>query len=459
MLSATLLNQAGTNLTTTVPRISAADGTPPRLDWVIGDEHGMEIPAHAAALRAGGPSFLTAALHAGGVLAADNAVTAITCSDEFSSGGTGRKMLLSVAYRQPQPGLYQDLFVKFSRDFDDAIRDRPRHMMQAEVWFAELSQMAGFPVTVPACYFADFHQETGTGILVTQRISFGSDGIELFTGKCLDYEKPDVLPHYQAIFKTLARLAGTHKAGHLGKRADERFPFSLARALANDRLPYDAARLRSRVDRYAEFAIEFPQLLPPNIRSTAFIARLRDDVALFADHEMRIRRFLYDSPDLIALCHWNANIDNAWFWRGDDGELRCGLMDWGRVGQMNLAAALYGSLSGAEPKFWDNHLDSLLMAFADEYARCGAPRIDLAQLKLHLHLFTATMGLAYIMDAPRVIRLRLPDVGDAQGPHDSRFKASESARTQLHMITMLLHQWQTHGFGSVLEKVLKGSSQ
>ena len=30
---------------------------------------------------------------------------------------------------------------------------------------------------------------------------------------------------------------------------------------------------------------------------------------------------------MIALCHWNANIDNAWFWREPDGALRCGLID------------------------------------------------------------------------------------------------------------------------------------
>jgi hypothetical protein len=430
-----------------------------RLDWVTGDSLGLRLPAHADALFAGGTRFLTDALHASGALAPDNEVTAITQFSESFSGGTGRKASLSVSYKEPRADLHQELFVKFSRDFDDAIRDRPRQMLQSEVWFAELSRLPNFPVSVPKCYFADHHQQTGTGILITERVTFGSGRIEPFHSKCLDYELPNALEHYQAIVKALARLAGTHKAGGLPDSVERRFPFALDRALANDPFPYNAARLQNRVGRYADFAREFPQLLPPNITSAAFIAQLTADVARFADHESQIRRFLYGAPDLIALCHWNANIDNAWFWRDAHAQLRCGLLDWGRVGQMNVAASLYGSLSGAEPELWDRHLDSLLILFADEFSRCGAPRLDQRQLKLHLHLFTAMMGLAYVMDAPPIIRARIPDLACAKSRFDSRFKADEGARTQLHMITMLLNQWQTHKFGQLLDTVLEQSTR
>jgi hypothetical protein len=60
---------------------------------------------------------------------------------------------------------------------------------------------------------------------------------------------------------------------------------------------------------------------------------------------------------------------NAWFWRDPRGGLECGLLDWGRAGQMNVASALYGSLSGGEPDIWNDHLDALLTLFAEEFAR------------------------------------------------------------------------------------------
>ncbi len=91
--------------------------------------------------------------------------------------------------------------------------------------------------------------------------------------------------------------------------------------------------------------------------------------------------YLADHPDYVALCHWNANVDNAWFWRDHDGMLHCGLMDWGCAGQMNVAMALWGAMSGAETDLWDHHLDELLGLFVDEVRRCGGPDLGVPQLQ------------------------------------------------------------------------------
>ena len=180
-------------------------------------------------------------------------------------------------------------------------------------------------------------------------------------------------------------------------------------------------------------------------------------VPRFAEHENAIKEFLYRKPELIALCHWNANIDNAWFWRNPRGELECGLLDWGRAGQMNVASALYGSLSGGEPDIWNDHLDALLTLFAEEFARCGTPMLDPKELKFHLHLTTAMMGLAYLMDAPPIIRAEIADLGASQSRFDRRFEVNENARVQLHMVTMFLSQWQTRDFGALLDEFLRMS--
>jgi hypothetical protein len=420
--------------------------------WVLGDSLGLQIPAHSASLRDGGASFLTQAFRATGALAADNRVTRITRFEETASGGTGRKVVLSVAYEKPAGELHTELFVKFSRDFADPIRDRSRHLMELEVKFALLSRTPGFPVAVPECVFADYHSASGTGILITQRVPFGEDGIEPEYEKCFDYEIPNHVEHYRALIAALGRLAGTHKGGRLIGSVASQFPFDAHTAAANDRIPYSAAHLEKKLNRLRDFANNYPQLLPESVRAAAFLERLGIDAQRYLSQELPIREFLHGNDNFIALCHWNANIDNAWFWRNARGDLECGLLDWGRVNQMSIAQAIFGCLCAAETTLWDRHLDELLDMFVAEFRSCGGPAIDLRELKLHLALFTATMGLAWIMDAPSIVQSQVPELADITDRFDPRFKEKALARVQLQLLTVFLNAWQTLELGRVLDE-------
>jgi hypothetical protein len=424
-------------------------------DFVRGDETGLAIPAHGEALRTAGTEFLTDAFHAFGSLHAKNRISRITRLEMCPGGSTGQKLFLSVEYERPEPRLHTDLFVKFSRDFADPIRDRGRFELQAEVGFASLSRLPDFPISVPVAYFADYHAESGTGILITQRIAFGADGIEPHRQKCLDHEQlTDPLTYYRAIVTNLARLAAAHKSGRLSADIDARFPFDPDAAIAADKIPYDERKLRERVARYADFAANCPQLVPGTL-SPEFFTRLDRQVGGFLEHEATIKRFLHSDPALIALCHWNAHIDNAWFWRDDSGTLQCGLMDWGRVRQLNVAYALWGCLSGAGLDLWDNHLDELLALFAGELQKHGGPRLDTSALKLHLDMYVATMGLAWLLTAPVTVLSRLPEARTASGPRDPIFRNNESARNQLHISSVFLHLWRTHDFGASLDRLIE----
>ncbi len=352
-------------------------------------------------------------------------------------------MRLAVEYAEPQPGLPEQLFVKFSRNFDDPMRDRSRHMMVSEVKFAALSRTPGFPITVPDCLFADVEAASGSGLIITERLAFGENGIEPLYAKCMDYEVPKPLEHYRAIIRSLARLSGRHKAGRLHDSFYREFPFDRAATIAADPMRYSGDKLDRRVSRIAEFLGRYPQLFPDNLTTETFRADFVAAVPRMVERDDAIKQFLYSEPDLVALCHWNANIDNGWYWRAPDGELACGLMDWGRVGQMTVAQAIYGAFSGAEKPLWDNHLDEIVALFAREYAAAGGPRLDPEVLKTHTLLVTATMGLAYLMDAPAIIEKQVPDLERATGPRDQRFRDNEDARVQLHMLTMFLNQWQT----------------
>lgn len=421
------------------------------IDCVTGDKLGLQTPAHGAALYAAGAAFLTQAFQATGALAASNRVARITEFRECPGGSTGRKFLLSVEYEQPDQTLHTALFVKFSRDFDDEIRDRGRDQLEPEVRLALLSRTPGFPIAVPICYFADYHRASGTGVLITQRVPFGTGNIEPLYEKCLDYEMPQPLAHYKALIRALARLAGTHKAGRLPAIVEQEFPFDANKADADLSIRYNAEQLQKRVVRLLEFATAYPGLLPANVRSPGFLAKLTEELPRFIEHETAIKQFLRSERDFIALIHWNANVDNGWFWRNANNELECGLLDWGGVSQMNVALALWGAMSGAETELWDQHLDELLALFVAEFHQCGGPALDRDLLKLQLLLFVAMLGISWLLDGPARIRPLLPTHVEIQSRTDPAIRNSETARAVLQMTVNFLNLWQRHDFGKQLD--------
>jgi hypothetical protein len=407
--------------------------------WVTGDRSGLSFPADPAALRDGDTAFLTKAFHASGVLAQDNSVLRIDRCEDVAGGSTGRKMLLDVTYCNPAPNLHTDLFVKFSRDFDNPVRDHGRTQMESEVRFASLSTLPEFPIAVPHAQFADFHRDSGTGILISQRIQFGANGIEPQHHKCLDYELSRPVEHYRALFTALARLAGAHRSGRLPELLTAEFPVNLQAAAVGEPPPLTHDRLRRRLSRLAEFTATHPGLLPDNVRSPEFLARLVEEAPQVMDREEAIWRHLSGARDYIALSHWNANIDNAWFWTDADGELRCGLMDWGCVSQLNVAMAIWGAMSGAETSMWDNHFDDFVELFCTELHACGGPDIDPAELERQVVLYVMLMGITWLLDVPALIHAKAPEATQRTDPS---ITGDEGVRAPLQMLTNVLNLWE-----------------
>lgn len=426
---------------------------PMLVDYVLGDATGLQIPAHSEALRAAGAPFLTRAFQAFGALPHDISVAEIVRFERCPGGSTGDKLFLSVRYGRGEAGLHTELFVKFSRDFTDSMRDHGRFEMEPEARFAAISRLPGFPISTPAAYFADYHHESGTGLVITQRIAFGEDGIEPHRRKCLDYELADPLPYYRALVTAIARLAAAHKSGRLAPDIDERFPCDLA-AASSDPITYSEDQLRAVVSRYAAFAERCPQLLPANVRAPDFIALMEQEALRILALQDPIQRYLRGNRDLVALCHWNAHIDNAWFWRDPAGALQCGLIDWGRVNQITAGSALWGCLSAAHHDVWAHHFDELLALYAAELHAHGGAAISHDELELHVLLHIASMGVARVLAFPKVILARLPQAEAASGPRDPMFLTSDPARNCLHILTVFVSLWRKRGFGASLDKLL-----
>lgn len=429
-----------------------------RFGFIAGDHTGVSFPAHVDSFRAAGPTFLTEAFRAFGSIAPDNAVARIVSLDDCPGGSTGAKLFLVVEYARPEPGLDTRLFVKFSRDFADRRRDVQRWEMQSEVVFEALCRKADFPIRVPRPYFADFESKTGTGIVITEQVLYGQDGIEPHRRKCLDHATmDDPLPYYRQVITTLARLCAGHKSGRLSPDIDRLFPFDQVSGSA-DRIRFDEAGLRQALDQAADFAARAPQLIPEDLRTPAFQAKIEEDAFRIRAHEAEMQRYVTGNPDLIALCHWNAHIDNCFFWRDAPekaaGDLHCGLIDWGRVGQITFGSILWGGLSAAHHDIWDHHMPDLLALFASEYHAHGGPLVTVEELELHFTIHMALIGVSRIIAFPEVIEFRLPEFADASGPRDPMFLTVDAARNTLHIYTAMMKYWKKQDFGAALDRLL-----
>ena len=417
-----------------------------------GDLLGQDFPVDVEALRSAGPGFLTGAFRAAGSLGADNRVTEITRLEPFSGGSTGRKAVLSVRYEHAERSLPEQLFVKFSRDLDDERRDRGRRQMESEVRFALLSKIPDFPVAVPRCMFGEYNVESGSGVLISERIRFGADGIEPHHAKACDHEIEDLRAHYDALVSALARLAGADRAGIFPAEVMAHFEPRPVKARTGPRAPYTADDVRARVAGYAGFAARFPQLLPAAIRSDDFLAQLREVAPRSIECAGALRAALRDSSrGLFAFCHWNANIDNAWFWRDGAGDLVCGLLDWGNVGRLNLATALSSALVFTEPDFLLENLDHFFALFAKVFEETGAGPLDPEQLALQFALQMVSGGLQWPLGAVPLIERHLGDQTDVRDRFDPRITGDEHLRTQLHLLTSYLMLWRASDPGALID--------
>ncbi len=419
---------------------------------VAGDHLGIHFPVSVDPFLAMGADFLTAAFHASGALSKGNRVTAIKSTKEFFGGGMGRKLWLTVEYEKDEPGLHNDLFAKFVLEFGDPLRPLFSPLMEPEVRFALLSRRDGFPIAVPKCYFADYHKETTTGILITERIHYGAGNIEPCHTKCADYEMSDPLSHYQALATTTAKLAAHHKSGKFGPGIEQEFPFDADKVDMGARIPYTPEQLQAKLEKLRSFAAAHPQLFPNGVANPEFLAKMADEAPLVLKHEDAIRAYLNHKPDFITLCHWNMNLDNAWFWRDAKGELQAGLLDWGSVAQMNVAQAFYGMTCAAEADFMNAHRRDLVELFVREYHAHGGPLVDADDLAFMIRLSVAVLGIAWILDAPSIIEANLPDVATVKDRFDPKLKDCFLARAQLQLLVVMLNEWQNDKVGDALRE-------
>ena len=122
-------------------------------------------------------------------------------------------------------------------------------------------------------------------------------------------------------------------------------------------------------------------------------------------------------------------------------------MDWGCVSQLNLAMAIWGSLSAAETDVWDSHFDGFLELFCGEVRASGGPTLEPAEVGLQVTLYTVLMGVTWLMDVPGLIRAKAPH---ATKRTDPAIRDDESVRAPLQMLTNVLNLWERSDVSAAL---------
>ncbi|WP_084421668.1 hypothetical protein [Henriciella litoralis] len=426
--------------------------------FVKGQETGIEFPTTIESLLEAGPDFLTKAFRAAGSLPEDDRVTEITRAKEFVGGGMGRKLLLDVAYERGD-GLHRNLFIKFPHDYGHPLRELFCYPMEAEVRLYLLSIKTALPIEIPAGYFADFDHETVSGIVITERVAFEEGGIGPMLEKCQDFNLDDPLAYYKTVVKSVATLAGAHRAGKLGAGVGEKFPMPATQIEGGEVFRHSREVMDEKLAKIREYAAAAPQLLPKNFASKEFLDRFCNEVSLVLDHHKEIYAYINSQDDLVALCHWNINIDNAWFWRDAAGELQVGLLDWGNVCQMNLARAFWGMICAAELDMIDAHRRELMEDFVHYYHAGGGPKVSVDDFELSYRLTISVEGLLWMCDAPTIVEANLPNYAEMSGRHDPRLQNTFLARAQQHILTVMLNEFSFSNVSEIIPDVLSENAQ
>lgn len=384
----------------------------------LGYWYGLRIPYTLEMIQRYGAEFLTKAFHAAATLPRNNSVTKLTVTP-FVGGSMSLKCFLTVEYANPDPNLHTELFVKYpfaaGTPHEQKERWVSRFVMNndgPEIDFARILS-SGAPIKCPKYYFGDLCIETGTALLITEKLplpgpsdDFGPFELEAIPYKSVDYLLDEPEQYYDAMTRNIACLAGWGKSGRLGRDIEKVFP-----PPATPPLWMSTA---SRVETFLEFIYRVGTCLVPEeivgphgeVNPDAwFVRTLRQVLPEVEKAQAAISEYLLADPNYGGFTHQNMNTDNAMFWRDEAGRVCSGFIDWGRFKRDNFARALSSGYMCCDLcEVVQLSDEAWIRSFIDALAESGGPRLDFNVFWEHYMLAWLLQGLAAV-DLPRQLFL------------------------------------------------------
>jgi len=359
---------------------------------------------------------------------------------------------MEVTYKFPFPDLHTKLFIKLPFAFDGknkydrmqiSINQQPGDL--AEVDSYRLLE-ASLPFRMPKYYYADISNETTNFILITECIPFGDKNREHFAPyevqpayrKFFDAKQfKDPLEYYLEMTRRNAEMAGWYKAGKLGDHAaiaqffpdQSKFPppASLSKAEFTSKLKMGEAFI-------GEMATH---LYPKKFVTAQRLLTWKKMLSTYNAYRSDFGTLQNANADAFALHHINMNVDNCWWWRDDEKNLRLGALDWGGLAIASVTRQLWWSYYGAEYDMLVSHSLDLLRLFADCYEEHGGPRLDIEVVKRDFFIAAIDQGLGLLGAVPAIYKVvkkqEWPSVKDR---YDNRIM--DSYLTKMYVCGFLL---------------------
>lgn len=371
--------------------------------------YGIPFPWTEVMLIKWGPLWLTNAFHAAGTLSKNNRVVRVSPDPtiKIDAGNNAGKFLFDVVYERDDPHLDTQLFAKVPFQMTAATKtDRlSSSVMKQPMDYHELNTYrlleATLPMIIPRLYYCDISNETSNYILITARIPFvGFDKsrgssikpesyeIEGPYDKCKDFQlRGSDREYYTLLMEKSGTLGGSHWKGTLASDQLLKCSFGQPQASPSNRDAWGMNEYGSSgedpdvVARKVDTAIEFfseiaKRLYPEYVTTTAYKAKFKRVMMIMAAYIREIEYWKHSDPDYIAIGHMNMNIDNAYFWRDENGKLDCGVLDWGGMGSNCMGHKIWWQLNCAEFQNIQANLTHYIETGAASYERSGGPKMD-----------------------------------------------------------------------------------
>jgi len=233
--------------------------------------------------------------------------------------------------------------------------------------------------------------------------------------KCMDWcLRSSPVEYYLALVRAGARMAGLHKAGRMGDPnilASQFEDFSNKSAEVFGVNPKGCtgqppAQLKAKINMAIKFWTEDAKAIFPKFcQDKAFQDQFTETMFLLNGYSAESLYWRHNDQDYISLTHNNLNVDNAFFWRDENGELDLGVLDWGSMGQKGLGFKMWWWLYCCDFNTLSEGMEAFLQCFVDNYVEYGGPVIDKEVLRLQFIISAFEQMFGLISAVPQIYRM------------------------------------------------------
>jgi len=416
-----------------------------------------------------------------GSLPEDNKVTKIILESKIkvTTGNNGGKFLFEVEYEKEDPTLHTKLFAKVPFALEGVTKgDRMSSSVNkqpAELYEINTYRMleALLPMKTPTFYFGDISNETSNWIIITERVAFKDFDCNNFGkptkekkdplpayeiegpyDKCIDYNlRGNEKDYYQCMMRVGAKMAGYTKAGKLGNTELLKASFAY-HPDPSDKGQWgmwpdgptggDPKQIKAKLDFACGFVSDVGKVLfPKYVQKEPFLNKMKKTLMTLSAYTAEINYWKYSDYDYVALGHMNLNVDNAYFWRDEKGQLDCGVFDWGMMGTGCMGHKLWWWMYCRDFDPWKRNMANDLKTFCDNYAAAGGPTLDKKKLEQMIMVTAMEQMHGLVAAVPQIYKMcpkkEWPTIKDRYDPRiGENVDGKSTIRLYLHCINNIM---------------------